>query len=101
MKVNDPNLPGIQSTGVGRAQQTDSTAGSGKTRDAGGVSSGGDEVQLSSLSSQLRALDSESPERAAYLERLSEEVASGRYRPDAQAVAGSIIEEVLQDKQGE
>lgn len=101
MKVNDPNLPGMQSTGVGRAQQTEIAAGRGKNVSSGNAAGGDDEVQLSRLSSQLRALSSESPERAAYLERLAEDVASRRYRPDALEVSRSIINDALQDKPGE
>jgi hypothetical protein len=38
---------------------------------------------------------SESPERIAYLEKLSMEVASGRYETDAEGISRDVIEEAM------
>ena len=100
MKVNDPNSPGVHSTQVGRSQQSEQVTGARSSQSAA-ISGGGDEVQLSNLSRELRALEEGSPEREAHLEKLAEEYASGRYRPDTAAVSSAIIREALDDKQVE
>jgi hypothetical protein len=64
-----------QETGaVGQARAA--RAGAGATK-----AGSGDEVNLSSLASALQGALSESPERAAYLDRLSGEYAAGTYKP--------------------
>ena len=54
-----------------------------------------DEVHLSSLSSKINELQSGSPEREAFLERLRLEVASGQYQPNPKEVADKIVEDLL------
>jgi anti-sigma28 factor (negative regulator of flagellin synthesis) len=50
---------------------------------------------LSDLAGRLRSLSSDTPERAAYLEKLSAEVEAGRYTVDAQALSRKIIDDAL------
>ena len=54
-----------------------------------------DPVQLSTLSSVLRALQTESPERAARLNHLSVAVGTGSYGIDPHLVVGGVIRESL------
>jgi len=101
MKVNDPNLAGgsagqIGGTGLDRARQTELHRRDGAARDSSAKDSP-DRVALSQMSARLRTLSAESPKRVALLERLSAEVATGRYRPDANAVSRSLVEETLRE----
>jgi hypothetical protein len=50
-----------------------------------------------SLAGHLRSLSPEAPERVAYLEKLSDEVQSGRYSVDAHALGREIVEDALGD----
>jgi hypothetical protein len=97
MKINH----GYQDSRAGSAQdaaKAQETAAVGQARAAkagvGAVKApGSDEVNLSSLASALQGALSDSPERAAYLDRLATEFAAGTYRPDPGATASSIVEE--------
>jgi|WetSurMetagenome_2_1015567.scaffolds.fasta_scaffold1300955_1 hypothetical protein len=94
MKVNDPKLANLMSTQVGGPQATESAGDKHKKTD--GVGSGsGDQVNLSALGDKVRALDTESPERAAYLEKLSSDVQAGRYNPDPAAVSRKIVSDAM------
>ena len=90
MKVNDPNGTGI--TGVTKNQNTNRRSESQRLR---GTSVASDEAQISNLSSVLRALQTQSPERAARLNHLSLEVGSGSYGIDSYLVGGGVIRESL------
>ena len=90
MRVDDPSGAGI--TGVGRNRST-APAKEGK-RDTG-VSGGNDQFQLSTLSSVLGVLQTDSPERAARLKNLSVAVGTGSYGIDPHLVGGSVIRESL------
>lgn len=96
MKINDPTSAGIPSTKMGEAQATGSVARGGKTGAPVSNGSAGDQVQLSDLASTVRSLASDSPERAARLDRLAHEVQTGRYRVDAQALSTSMVSAALQ-----
>ena len=96
MRINDQNLTGISSSQLGRTQETES--GNRHGRGAGPGAAGNDQVQLSSLAGSLQALTGETPERAAHLERLSAEVAAGRYTVDAQALSQKIVDEAIQNR---
>ncbi len=100
MKVNDPNINGAVSSGVGRSQQVENT---GRTRAAGvyGSDAGSDRVELSNLSASLRAEDAESPERAAYVAKLKAEYDSGNYNPDSLEVSKRIVADAIQDRIGD
>lgn len=98
MKINDPKLAGLTSSQVGGAQAPESPAErQKKTEKSGEIPR--DRVSLSELSSKVRALDSESPERAARLERLSAEVAAGRYHVDAVEVARKMVSDAQDDRE--
>ena len=94
MKVNDSNIGGLSSAGIGRTQEVDA---GGKAKQKGAVAGAlsNDNVQLSDLSSALQSLQSDSPERTAHLERLAADVASGRYKPDVREVSKGIVDEAL------
>jgi len=90
MKVTNSDTTAL--TGAAQAQQTSAGAATSRSRtDASG--SGSDRVQLSSLSSHLRALSANSEARAQQVNNLEAAVSSGRYRPDSSAVSGKIIEQ--------
>lgn len=102
MKINH----GYQDSRAASAQdaaKTEETAAAAKTKaaksgtGANRAARAGDEVNLSSLASVLQGALSESPERAAYLDRLASEFAAGSYQPDAAATASGIIADALLD----
>jgi anti-sigma28 factor (negative regulator of flagellin synthesis) len=87
MKVNDSSGTGI--SGLNRAQELTSVSSNTRTRN--GRSERGDQVSLSNLSSALSASESNSPEQAAKLARLSAAVASGGYTVNAQTLSSNLI----------
>lgn len=93
MRISDNNLADSvrlsgaqQSQAVGEGKRPNATRGSGVE---------GDHVSLSGLASGLAALDSASPERQAYLERIQSLVETGRYSPDPVRMADGIINDAL------
>ncbi len=93
MKVNDTSLANTAASRLGAAGNTE---GQRPPRRGEVDASGQDSVQLSALASRLAAMvESESPARMERLERLAALVNSGNYRPDAAAVAVSIVNEAL------
>jgi anti-sigma28 factor (negative regulator of flagellin synthesis) len=103
MKVNDsntPNLGNLNSTGIGKAAELEAA---GKARDKQASTAFGpesDRVSLSNLSGTLRAALSESPDRAAQLEKLSADVATGRYNVDSGAVSKDIVNDATSGNSG-
>jgi flagellar biosynthesis anti-sigma factor FlgM len=95
MKVNDPKLANLTSTQVGSTDRVDSAAERQKRVESGAGS--GDQVSLSSLTAKLRELDVDSPERAARLERLGADVASGRYQVDSAELSREIVSDSIND----
>lgn len=103
MKINDPNLNSAATQGLGgalqaertRGQQVERTGQQTPARDRTGGATR-DDVHLSELVRSLRALASESPERAARLEQIARAYAQGTYNVDAPATAHGIIEDALQ-----
>jgi anti-sigma28 factor (negative regulator of flagellin synthesis) len=97
MKINDANVAGLGSQGIGKAPEAEQGARVRQGRIGDGASSSTDnstdKVELSNLSEVLRTSESESPERAAHLERLSAEVTAGRYNVDS----GEISKKLIQD----
>jgi anti-sigma28 factor (negative regulator of flagellin synthesis) len=88
MKIDDRNLNGISASPLGRTPAAGAPAEpAGPARE--------DQVHLSDLAGRLRSLSSDTPERAAYLEKLSAEVEAGRYTVDAQALSRKIIADAL------
>lgn len=90
MKVNDPNGTGIP--GLSKNEKTDRI---NERRTVKGASNESDQCQLSTLSSVLGALQTESPQRAARLDHLSVAVGTGRYGIDPYVVGASVIRESL------
>jgi flagellar biosynthesis anti-sigma factor FlgM len=79
-----------------KAAETGKAAGAGKAKAAAaGAGYGGDQVQLSNLSEALRAQNEDTPERVAYLEKLSRQVAGGEYKPDAEQIAKRMVDDLL------
>jgi flagellar biosynthesis anti-sigma factor FlgM len=98
MKVNDPNLSSLASTGASSAQQTGRTGQAARTTDASaaGVAAPSDDIHLSELVRSLRSLAADSPERQSRIEQIARAYASGTYQVDAQATASGIINDAFQ-----
>ena len=96
MKINDSNINGLTSSGVGKAQEADAASRS-RGKGVGPADSSTDRVELSNLSASLRAEDGESPERAAFIEKLAADYEAGRYNPDAKEVSKKIIADALRE----
>ncbi len=98
MKVNDPNLSSLASTGASSAQQTGRTGPAARTPDASaaGVAAPSDDIHLSELVRSLRSLAADSPERQSRIEQIARAYASGAYQVDAQATASGIIADAFQ-----
>ena len=91
MKINDANVGG-----TGAAQAANAVGGVAAAKAQPKVGAGNaptDEVQLSNLSAQIRAEDTNSPERAAQLEKLSAAIAAGTYRVDTAELSRNIIDD--------
>lgn len=103
MKINDVYTSSqAAATYQSQTQKTEAAQGAAAAKSVANKGSvGSDEVNLSSLANVLQDAVTESPERAAYLEKLSVEFAAGTYQADPQAVAKSLIGETLADKTGE
>jgi hypothetical protein len=99
MKVNDPKLANLLPSQVGGPQAAESV-GEKHKKVEGGAAGGTDQVNLSTLGAKVRALDTESPERAAYLEKLANDVQAGRYQPDSHAVSKKIVSDALREPSG-
>jgi flagellar biosynthesis anti-sigma factor FlgM len=103
MRVNDSNSrevspSGAGQTGVGKTQEptrVERGAGVNSPAKSGRPS---DSVQLSNLGSLLQAEDSQSPERAAKIEKLRADVASGNYKLDAKNLATNLVDDTLKHK---
>lgn len=98
MKIQDPNLSGINlTTGgsqqAGKVQSAEKVNGRAGTAGAGGAG-GTDAVELSGLSRQVEALQAD-PARESRLERLQAAVREGSYQPDSQALSKALIESAL------
>jgi len=91
MKVNDPNLASLASTG---ATRTDAGKGTRAHLSHGAASN--DDVHLSELVRSLRSLAADSPERQARLEQIARSVAEGSYKVDAKATASKIIDDAFE-----
>lgn len=101
MRVNDPNTSGVAPEalgghGVGKAQEAARPARAGAAgRSGSAAGETPDRVALSELSSKVRELAVDAPERAARLERLAVEVGAGRYQVDALELSRRLVEEAL------
>lgn len=57
-----------------------------------------EELEISKLGQAVRALDSESPERQAYLEKLRSDIEAGRYKVDASELSKRLIKDITRRK---
>jgi anti-sigma28 factor (negative regulator of flagellin synthesis) len=89
MKVNDPN-----DTGISGLASTKGASPALQHRYSGRRARN-DEIQLSSLSQALAALQANSPHRDARVGQLSAAVGGGGYLIDPNAVSGRLIQETL------
>ncbi len=98
MKINDPNLSSLASTGAQQTDRTAQTARSSSTQstNAAAPSGSGDDIHLSELVRSLRSLAADSPERQARLEQIARSYASGSSKVDAEGTASKIIDDALQ-----
>jgi anti-sigma28 factor (negative regulator of flagellin synthesis) len=102
MRADNQNPTGISSSQPVRTPETEAVNRQGPAGASSGPPSGPagpageDQVHLSDLAGRLRSLSSDTPERAAYLEKLSGEVEAGRYTVDALALSRKIIDDALQ-----
>lgn len=96
MRVNDHNLNGAGAAGLGKANLDRTAPAGARSSQAGGSQdTAEDSVQLSGLGAKVRELSGGTPERAAKLDRLSQQVASGTYHVDPEAVSKGIVEDAL------
>jgi flagellar biosynthesis anti-sigma factor FlgM len=99
MKVNDPNVQGpgaLGSAGVSKPEQTGRAGAGSRPVAPGGDSSDG--IELSGLAQTLRSLDVDSPDRQARVDALAKAYAQGNYQVDADATAGGIILDALDNQ---
>jgi anti-sigma28 factor (negative regulator of flagellin synthesis) len=98
MRTDNQNPTGISSLQPGRTPESEAMNRHGPAGAPSGPAgaAGEDQVNLSDLAGCLRSLSSGTPERAAYLEKLSGEVEAGRYTVDALALSRKIIDDALQ-----
>lgn len=99
MKVNDPNLAGVtggqvDGAGLDRTRQTEADRRGTASRDPS-LSDSPDRVALSQLGALLRASSSDSPARVGRLQKLSADVAAGRYQVDPQALAQRLVDDMF------
>ena len=97
MKVNDPNLSSLATTGAGGLQQTDRTGQGSRTASAdAGAPGSSDDVHLSELVQSLRSLAADSPERQARIEQIARSYANGTYQVDAEGTASKMIDDAFE-----
>jgi anti-sigma28 factor (negative regulator of flagellin synthesis) len=102
MKVNDPNLTCMKPENVGagldRTQQTQHAEQIARQRVGGDGKPSGDspdQVSLSALGSQLRALSVDSPERVAHIDKLTSDIQARNYFVDAYQLSYAMVEDAL------
>jgi flagellar biosynthesis anti-sigma factor FlgM len=97
MKVNDPNLASLASTGAAKTQETERSAQGQRGANRPEVPTvSGDDVHLSELVRSLRSLAADSPERQARIEQLARSYAAGSYEVDPHATAAKIIDDAFE-----
>ncbi len=101
MKINHgyQDSRAVSAQDAAKTQETAATAQARAARAAAGAgrSGGADEVNLSPLAAALQGAMSDSPERAAHLDRLSADFAAGNYNPNPHDIASGIISDTLLD----
>lgn len=87
MKVNDSN----NASAAGAAAPAGIQPPSSGPKPAAGASSSLDQVQLSSLSSHLGALQTDSEQRSAKVDQIAAMVSGGSYSVDSNAVSAAMV----------
>jgi anti-sigma28 factor (negative regulator of flagellin synthesis) len=96
MKVNDPNLNSLATTGASQAQGSARVRNQGSAGSASqGSGASGDDIHLSELVRSLRSLAADSPQRQQHLESIARTYAAGNYQVNASATAGKIIDDAI------
>lgn len=95
MKIQESNCTNVSQAPSTVANTGAASTGGGNVRPAGSGSGQDDNVQLSSLSNVLRALDSLSAQQVSKLAQLSKAVATGGYQVDSYLLSNRIIDEHL------
>lgn len=96
MKIQDPNLAGVNITSTLKTTSTEKVGAGSRGQGTSGGREATDEVSLSGLAKQIESQQSTSPERLAKIERLEAAVQSGAYQPDSGATARSIVADAFQ-----
>ena len=98
MKVNDPNLSSLASTGASKANETSRSGQTARPADSSAAKNAApsDDIHLSELVQSLRSLAADSPERQARIEQIARAYADGTYKVDPQATAAKIIDDAFQ-----
>jgi flagellar biosynthesis anti-sigma factor FlgM len=97
MKVNDPNLSSLASTGALRTNETSRSGQTARPAEPSANSAApSDDIHLSELVRSLRSLAADSPERQARIEQIARAYADGTYKMDPQATAAKIIDDAFQ-----
>jgi flagellar biosynthesis anti-sigma factor FlgM len=96
MKVDDPNLAALASTGATKAVEPAPSAPATRLPSTpASAPSSTDDVHLSELVRSLRSLAADSPERQARIEQIARSYASGTYQVDSQATASKIVDDSI------
>jgi flagellar biosynthesis anti-sigma factor FlgM len=90
MKITDSNLNGV-STPAQQSGQVSGGGSAGRGTAASRAEFRDDRVQLSDLSSTLKSLSADSPERQEKVARLAETYNAGRYQVQPQQISQGII----------
>jgi flagellar biosynthesis anti-sigma factor FlgM len=100
MRIDDKNLSSANAASLGRTQSADQAEQTAQRAAAAraGKSGQGDQVQLSSLAEKVQALEPDSAASRARLDELTKLVASGKYSPDAEAVADRLIDDSIENR---
>jgi flagellar biosynthesis anti-sigma factor FlgM len=100
MRIDDKNLSSANAASLGRTQSAEQAEQASQRSAAAraGKSGQGDQVQLSSLAEKVQALEPNSAASQARLNELAKLVASGKYSPDAEAVADRLIDDSIETK---
>lgn len=102
MKINDlysssQTAATYQNQNTQRAQEAEGAqaAKSAINTTFSSPNAGSDEVSLSSLANILQDAINETPERTAYLKKLSSQFDAGTYKVDAKQIARSLVDETV------
>jgi hypothetical protein len=94
MKIQDPNLSGINLT-TGGTQQANRVQSAERVNGKLGTGAiGADAVQLSGIGREVEALLND-PARAEFIQSLQLSVADGSYQPNSQTISNALIEDAF------